>query len=140
MVAGPGRARPAAVCSSHLTGESYSSRPQSVEILYNLMLTLSLPCRKSLIVLSLHEICTEISLTRKTVRMKRGKHMASSSLIHRWGTRTAAVTATSKPTPGSLIFVADNVARRAGHRSVLALGVLTPLCALLALVIGVHGP
>ncbi len=66
--------------------------------------------------------------------------MASSSLTNRGGMRFVAVTVTSKPTPGSLTFVADSVARRAGHRSVLALGVLTPLCALLVLVIGVHGP
>lgn len=101
---------------------------------------LTLRYRKPLIVLSLHEICTQFALTKKKFKVKRGKHMTPSSLINRWGTRSDAVTATSELTPGSLTFVAENVARRAGHRSVLALGVLTPLCALLVLVIGVHGP
>ncbi len=66
--------------------------------------------------------------------------MVPSSLLNRWWVRSAVVTAASDPTPGALTSVADNVARRAGHRSVLALGILTPLCAVLALVIGVHGP
>lgn len=129
-----------AVQSAYISQESYISRLENVGILYNSRLLVTPPSRKPLIALSLHETCKQIVLTRKTVRFRRGKHMASSSLTNRGGTRSVAVTATSKPTPGSLTFVADSVARRAGHRSVLALGVLTPLCALLVLLIGVHGP
>ncbi len=41
---------------------------------------------------------------------------------------------------GALSLVADTVARRAGRRHVLALGVLTPLFAVLALMVGVNAP
>ncbi len=40
----------------------------------------------------------------------------------------------------SLSLLADTVSKRAGRRPVLALSVLTPLFALLTVLVGIHGP
>ena len=48
--------------------------------------------------------------------------------------------ASPQHTRESLSLLADTVSKRAGRRPVLALSVLTPLVALLTVLVGIHGP
>ncbi len=64
---------------------------------------------------------------------------ADAASFARTAARAPVVPGADGQNPGFLTSVVDDVARRAGRRQLLALGLLTPLFAILALTVAVYG-